>query len=146
MPEKDEPFSMLRRILPFTTAGVAIAALYVGWIFYSRWNDEREAVRARQDREVKAAQQTIDLLGGDKFKILTFYGWPGVIRRGQHATVCFGVTGTKKVRIEPQIEPIKPTLSYCMQATPRKTTTYTLIAEDGAGHTAQQSFDITVQR
>jgi hypothetical protein len=144
MPESDESSSLPRRILVFTTVGVAIAALYTGWVFFSRWNDNQAAARARQEREAATARQTLDLLGGDELKILTFYPSASAIRRGQAATVCFGVSGAKSVRIEPEIEPIKPAISRCIQASPRKTTTYTLIAADGGGHTARQSFDLAV--
>jgi hypothetical protein len=146
MGDPDEPYPVLRRILPFSTAAVVIAALYVGWTFYSRWSGEREAERAAHEREAESAQQTLDLLGGGGLKVLTFYGSPMVIHRGKASTVCYGVTGAKNVHIEPEIEPVKPSLSRCIQAFPRQTTTYTLSADDGAGHGVNQSFVLTVIR
>lgn len=106
---------------------------FTGWIFYSRWNDNQAAVRARQEREAQSARQTLELLGGDELKILTFYPLRNTVRRGGTSTVCFGVSGAKSVRIEPEIEAIKPVISRCVQASPRKTTTYTLIAQGRRG-------------
>ncbi len=146
MPERDAPESIIRKILPFTSIAILIAAIYVGWIFYSRWNDDQEASRARAEKQRAAAQQTLDQLGGGQFKILNFYASPGAVKRGDSATVCYGVSEAKSVKITPDVEAIHPAISHCLQVTPKKTTEYTLTAEDGKGHTATQSFTLQVVR
>jgi hypothetical protein len=128
--------ALLRKALPFLIVAIFIAAAYDGWIFYSRWNYAREAERSRQAKEAADAQRTIDLLGGGELKILDFYASPGSIRRGRQATICFGVFGAKSVRIEPQVEQLRPATMHCLQVSPSKSTEYKLIADDGAGHTA----------
>jgi hypothetical protein len=139
-----EPFPILRRILPFLSVGVVIAALYVGWIFYSRWSSTRDAAAARTDKEAAEAKRMVDQLGGGEFKILNFYAVPGAIKPGERATLCFGTSETKTVKIDPPVEQLHPAISHCIEVSPRKTTTYTLTAEDGKGHTANQSLDLKV--
>ncbi len=86
------------------------------------------------------------MMGNGEFKIPSFYSVPGAIHRGEHASMCFGVSATKSVRIEPGVEAVKPSLVRCLPVSPRKTTEYTLTAEDGKGHTLQQSFVVQVVR
>jgi len=144
-PQQSGPFDVLRKILPFLSVTILIATVYVGWTFYSRWSDEKDAVRAESDKEAAAAQKTLDLLGGGGFKILAFYAYPGAIHRGMNSEICFGVSGAKLVKIEPGVEPVKPALNQCLSVSPKKSTEYTLTADDGKGHTAKQSFVLEVR-
>jgi hypothetical protein len=137
---------VLKRLLPFLTAAVVIAVLYDGYTFYSRWQNARDAKRQQQEKEAREARQTIEMLGGDQLKILSFYASPGVIKRGDHTDLCFGVNNAKTVRVEPHVEDLHPALSYCMQVSPRADTEYKLIAEDAAGHSATQTVDVKVVR
>jgi hypothetical protein len=140
-----EPIHLLRRVLPFVSIAVLAAMIYDGWIFYSRWRSARETEQARQADEARRARQTIDLLGGTDFRIISFYAAPPAIRRGNQTEICFGVYGAKRVRIEPPVEKdLHPAISYCLQAAPRKDTVYQLIAEDGAGHTATANLVVKV--
>jgi hypothetical protein len=139
------PIALLRRLLPLISIGVLAAVIYDGWIFYSRWRSVREGQRAQQAEEARRARQTLNLIGGTDFRIINFYASPQVIRRGNQTTICFGVYGAKRVRIEPPIvQDLHPALSYCQQAAPRKDTEYKLIAEDGAGHTATANLVVKV--
>ena len=135
---------LLRRALPLLSIGVLAAVIYDGWIFSSRWRSARETDQARQAGEARRARQTLDLIGGTDFRIIDFYASPQVIRPGSQATICFGVYGAKRVRIEPAVGDLHPALSYCLQVTPREDTGYKLIAEDGAGHTATANLTIKV--
>ncbi len=144
MPEPGEPLPLLRKIIPFISVAILIAAVYVGWVFYSRYSADHDAASARTGKEAADAKRTVDLLGGGEFKILNFYASPGAIRRGERTTVCYGVSEAKTVRIDPPIEPIQPAISRCLQVAPRKTTQYTLFAEDGKGHSATQNFTLQV--
>lgn len=135
-----------RRALPFLSIAVLIVLAYDAWVFYSRWDRVRQAERERADKEAAAARHTLDLLGGGDLKILNFYASPGVIRRGKEASICYSVVSAKKVRMEPEVEPLYPALSYCFKVSPRKDTEYKLFVEDGAGHTATASLAIKVVR
>ena len=117
---------------------LGVALVYLGWVFFSRWQDNREieeraAARERAKREED--QRTVEMLGGNRFDILAFYSSPDVIRRGETAQLCYGVSNAKSVRLEPQSDPVWPSYSRCVTVSPRKTTTYTLTAEDSEGHT-----------
>jgi len=66
------------------------------------------------------------MLGGNRFEILHFYASPGVIRRGQTAQLCYGVSGAKTVRLEPQPNAVWPSFSRCVDVSPSKDTSYTV--------------------
>jgi len=85
------------------------------------------------------------MLGGGQLKILNFYASPATIRRGERASICYGVFGAKSVRIEPPVESLHPAVSYCWQVSPSRSTEYTLVAEDGSGHSVKQSFVLPVK-
>jgi hypothetical protein len=125
---------------------VAAAAIYDGSIFYSRWSRERDSERTQAREEVEHARRTLEILGGSELRIMSFYASSGVIRPGSHATICYGVNGAKKVRIEPPVEEVWPALSRCLQVAPRKDTEYKLIAEDAAGHSVSQTIVLRVAR
>jgi hypothetical protein len=46
MPDENRSMQVLRKVLPYTTAGVVLAALYMAWVFASRWNDNRRIEQA----------------------------------------------------------------------------------------------------
>lgn len=136
--------AFLRRILPYTSLVLLIAAIYTGWIFFSRWRDQKqaetEAKTAESERDVAVAK-----LYGDRVKIMGFYGNPGTVRPGERALVCYSVTNAQSIVIEPTIEDnLKPSLSRCLEVHPRKDTEYKLTAKDAQGHSDQQSFVLHV--
>jgi len=61
-------------------------------------------------------------------KIDQFYASDAVIAKGVKTTLCYGVSGAKTVRIEPAIDRLWPSMSRCIEASPKTTTTYTLFA------------------
>jgi len=126
--------STLRKLFPYTTAGVVIALLYVGWIFFSRWNDNHEIERAAEDRKAKAQAKIVEMYGSGKLTILNFYVTPGLILKGKKGMLCYGVSNALTVRIEPGVEGVKPALSRCVEIAPAKDTEYKITAEDAAGH------------
>jgi hypothetical protein len=139
-----EPVGLLRRALPFLSIAVIAAVAYDGWIFYSRWQSKREGERARQEDEIRRARETINMIGGTGFRIISFYASPQVVRPGGQAKLCFGVYGAKHVRIDPGVGDVKPAINDCLQVAPQKNTEYTLVADDGAGHTVKQSIELKV--
>src|SRR6266567_9428102 len=135
---------LVRRALPYLAIAILAAVLYDGWIFYSRWSGNRTVERANAEKEAQEKRRQLDALGGDQLKILSFYAAPGAIKRGASPSLCYGVNGAKTVRLEPAVAEVWPALSRCLQVSPRNDTEYKLIVEDGAGHTATESFVLKV--
>jgi hypothetical protein len=77
-------------------------------------------------------------------KILDFYASPKTIRRGQSATICYGVNAAQSVRLDPPVAELHPAYSHCFQVTPSRNTDYKLTAADRAGHTLIQNLSIQV--
>jgi len=132
--------------MPLLAVATLCVVLYDGWIFYSRWRDRREGERQEKLAEAERARQTIDMLGGGTLRILNFYASPGEIKRGEPANICYGVYGAQSVRIEPLSEALHPAVSYCLKVSPAADTSYTLVAEDGKGHSVKQTFELRVAR
>jgi hypothetical protein len=144
-PEEKSP---LKNPLVYSSGVVLIVVLYVGYIFLSRWQENR-GIEQRAAAQRAAAQQredraTVEQLGGKDLAIQSFYGSPGEVRKGETVQLCYGVANAKVVKLEPQDNPVWPSYSRCVDVQPSKTTTYTLTAEDGAGHSATQSTEIKV--
>jgi hypothetical protein len=140
-----ERFALVRRMVPILGALIAAGVLYDAAIFYSRWNDARQATEQRADAETNHEQKVVDALGGDGLKIVAFYANPRIVNRGNHIEICYGVTGAKTVRIQPAIGEVWPALSRCMEAAPGRDTEYKLTADDGAGHSTTQSLPVKVR-
>ena len=128
---------------------LAVAALIVFWIFFSRWWQNRsieyrtrEAAAEKQRADDRA---TLDQMGGKELAIQTFYSSAGEVRRGQSVQLCYGVANAKSVKLEPQAHPVWPSYSRCVNDTPTKTTTYTLTIADAAGNTKSQSLTVQVR-
>jgi hypothetical protein len=145
---RPEPKSGLRNPLLYSSIAVAIALLYVGWVFFSRWQQTR--VIEQKTKEEAAQKQrendraSVEMLGGNEFAIQMFYASPSVIRRGESARLCYGVSNAKTVKLEPQSNPVWPSHSRCVEVAPTKTTTYTLTIEDAAGSTKSQAVEVKV--
>lgn len=83
--------------------------------------------------------------GAAEPKILQFYASPPVVSPGERVLLCYGVEEAEAVRIEPEVEPLKPSYSRCIPVTPRATTRYTLTAEGAGGGSVTSSVTVTVQ-
>jgi hypothetical protein len=134
--------------LVYTSTLVLLVALYVGWVVFSRWNENRTLEQRARDTAAKKQQEqdreTVEKMGGSELAIQSFYGNP-VVRRGETALLCYGVANAKKVTLEPQSNPVWPSYSRCVDVKPTKTTTYTLTASDDAGHSVSQTLTVKVQ-
>ncbi|MCU1263281.1 MAG: hypothetical protein JWO80_6166 [Bryobacterales bacterium] len=135
----------IRKILPYTTVAVVLAALYVAYTFYSRRDEQQRVEHASVEREAEAARDSLNRLGGGNLKIDHFFATPAAVSRGQAAKLCYGVAFAKTVRIEPETESIWPALARCIDVRPAKTTHYTLTAADAQGHIVTKTTDIAVQ-
>ena len=88
---------------------------------------------------------TVEQLGGSEFKILNFYATPPVVHAGETVQLCYGVSNAKTVKLEPQTNPVWPSVSHCVDVTPKKTTEYTLTIEDGSGNSKTSALTVQVR-
>ena len=124
---------------------MVLAALYSGWIFYSRRQIAAEAERQLQQKQVDEDRRVVAEFGGDQLRILSFGATTGEVAPGGRVVLCYGVSNATEVKIEPGVEPIKPAVSHCLDVFPKKTTTYTLKAEDANGNRKSASLTIKVR-
>lgn len=80
-----------------------LAGLYVGWVFYSRWEQDR-AIEQKAAAEAHASeeaetQRQFNLMGGNRFAILQFYADPSPIEAGAIADLCYSVSNAKSVKL-----------------------------------------------
>lgn len=133
----------------YSSALLLITALAVGWIFISRWQENRDIERrSREERTAKQKEQdriALEQFGGNELAIQNFYASPAVVHLGETVQLCYGVANAKKVTLEPQSNPVWPSYARCVDVAPAKTTTYTLTIADAAGHTLTQSLEIKVR-
>jgi hypothetical protein len=150
LPQPDPPpKSIFKNPSFYSKCLLVMVALLVGWIFFSRWWQNRSIEnRFKEERSEKQREQdraTLEQMGGKELAIQTFYATPGEIRRGQSVQLCYGVANAKTVTLEPQSNPVWPSYSRCVDVTPAKTTTYTLTISDASGNTKSQSLVVKVR-
>jgi hypothetical protein len=120
--------------------------LYLGWVFYSRWEANHAIADQAAEKQRARDQQTFEMMGGNRFDILVYAANPPIIRAGEKSSLCYSVSNAKAVKIEPEAEePVWPAFSRCVYVSPRKTTEYTLTIEDGAGHNKSATVEVRVQ-
>jgi hypothetical protein len=137
--------SIGKRLLIPSVIGLSVALVFLGWTFYSRKEANTALDQAIQAKQVDAARRFRQAYGSDDVRINGFVANPSQIRRGQETLFCYGVMNAKTVRLELPIERVHPALSYCFNAAPVKTTTFTLTAEDAKGKSIQQSVTVVVR-
>lgn len=127
---------------------LVLAMCYVGWVFFSRWQQNRAvAEKAQKASAEKRAQdqQTFEAMGGNSFAILAFYAVPPAVSRGDSASLCYSVSNAKSVTLKPPSNVhLWPSYERCVVISPSKTTTYTLTATDAAAHTKSAQATIEV--
>jgi heme exporter protein D len=149
-PEPESPkSSALKNPLLYGAAVIVLVAGYVGWILVSRHIENSQIdERARQEQQQKQRESdeaALEQLGGKDMAIQMFYATPSGIRRGETTQLCYGVANAKSVKLEPQSNPVWSSHNRCVDVQPKKTTTYTLTIDDGAGHTQSQQVIVTVR-
>jgi hypothetical protein len=141
-----EPESGARKFLLISAVVIALGGLYVGGVFYSRWEANQSLAEKAAAKERTQNQQTVDAMGGNRFDILSYSADPPEIHAGERSSLCYSVSNAKTAKIDPPAdEPTWPAFQRCVNVSPRKTTTYTLTIEDGAGHTKTASVEVSVQ-
>jgi hypothetical protein len=133
----------------YSWAVLGIAALVVGWILFSRWQEnhdiEKRATKGKTQKQREQDRIALEQFGGKELAIQNFYASPGTIRRGETVQLCYGVANAKTVKLEPQSNPVWPSYSRCVDVTPTKSTTYTLTIADAAGNTRTQTLEVKVR-
>jgi hypothetical protein len=142
-----DPHSRLRAILPFTSIAVVIAAIYVAWVFYSRYESSKQAVQAIAAKRDAERKQVIDeIYGSGEIRFQNFSADNGVLKRGQSTELCYGVVNATSVKLTPPVgEDVKPMYHHCVEIAPAKTTTYTMTAYNAKGQNKSVSLTIHVQ-
>jgi len=82
---------------------------------------------------------------GHGLKITQFYPRSVEIVEGEQGLICYGVRDAQKVRIEPPVAELSPTLTRCFFVEPHEDTSCTLLAEDSAGNLVSESFRLRVK-
>lgn len=150
-PEPEPPANPRRGMRYYMIGSAVVLALaicYVGWTFFSRWQQNR-AIAEKAEKAAAAKrtqdQQTFQAMGGNRFEILDFYADPTVISRGQSASLCYSVSNAKSVTLDPPSGvSVWPSYERCVSVSPSKTTAYTLTAVDAASRTKSAQATIAV--
>jgi hypothetical protein len=136
----------LKKILPYTTVLLIVAILYVVYTFYTRHEADVQAQAQLEAKQEAARKRTVDAVFGDgEIKFTSFSMDASSIHSGQTARLCYGVVNAVHVKIDPPVEDLKPTYQHCFDISPKKTTTYTITADDGKGHSQSQSLELKVR-
>lgn len=140
---------VLKNPLLYSSIALGIALLVVGWILFSRWQENRR-IEARNREEAARKQRqsdraALEQLGGKELAIQSFYASPGVVHPGESVQLCYGVANAKTVKLEPQPNPVWPSYARCVDVSPQKDTTYTLTITDAAGNTKSATVDVKVR-
>jgi hypothetical protein len=139
--------SVFKKPFMYSFVLIILVALYVGWVLFSRHQEnrvyERRAGETQAKKQREADQAAIEQFGGNDLAIQMLYATPR-IRPGEAAQICFGVANAKSVTLEPQTNPVWPSQSLCVDVKPAKTTTYTLTAVGQAGKSVFQQVTVEV--
>ncbi len=141
------PGSGLRKLLPFTTVGIIIAALYVAWTFYSRHQSDVAAQQAAAAKEQEQRQRTVSaVFGSGEILFSIFSSDRAQLKKGEHTQLCYGVENAQTVKVEPSVgEDLKPSYRKCVEIAPKETTTYKITASDAKGHSKSESITVKVE-
>lgn len=149
LPDTPEPRrrSPLEAILPYTSILVVIAALYVAWVFYSRYESNKSAEQAIAARKAEQQKRVVDeIYGSGEIRFQNFSADNGVLKQGESTELCYGVVNATSVKLTPPVdEAIKPMYHHCVEVAPKKTTTYTMTAYDAKGNNKSVSLTIQVR-
>jgi hypothetical protein len=140
---------LLKNPLLYSSAVLVVVLVGVVFVMISRWQDkrniERQAAEERAEKQHEQDRVAVEQLGGKEFAILSFYASPKEIRHGESAQLCYGVANAKTVTLEPQLQPVWPSVAHCVDVSPNKSTTYTLTITDAAGQTQSEDMEVKVR-
>jgi|WetSurMetagenome_2_1015567.scaffolds.fasta_scaffold242376_1 hypothetical protein len=134
----------MRKWIYVIIATASVIIIYLGWTYYSRWSEQREYIRKFEEAEAAKKKAVADAYG-EGLTIRQFSASSLLIEKGETAQLCYSVSNSKSVRIEPFVEELWPAFHRCIDVTPKKDTTYTFTAEDDKGNKKTQSLTIKVK-
>src|SRR2546425_543805 len=130
------PKSVFKNPLLYSSIVLLIAIIIVGWILFSRWQQnrqiDRQTAQERAQKQHDSDRAALEQFGGNELAIQALYANPGIVARGESAQLCYGVANAKTVTLEPQPNPVWPSHARCVDVTPKKDTVYTLTAKDAS--------------
>lgn len=135
----------MKRFLLLGGVAFVLGAIVLGWTFYSRSQADAEFQKQQQQKELEKGRRFRQAYGSDDVRIVGVRANPPEIRRGQTTVFCYGVMNAKVVKLDPPVEPVHPSPSYCFELSPARTTTYTITAEDENGKSVQQGVTVLVR-
>jgi hypothetical protein len=136
----------LRAYIIISAVAFLVVGVYIGWIFYSRWESNRALLEKSAEKQRSQNQKTYEMMGGDRFEILSYVANPAIIKAGEQSSLCYSVSNAKALKIEPKTdEPVWPAFGRCVHVSPRHTTKYILTIEDGAGQAKTASAEVQVR-
>jgi len=143
------PKSVFKNPLLYSSIALLITILVVGWILFSRWQQnrqiDRQVTQERSQKQHDSDRAALEQLGGNELAIQALYANPGIVLRGESAQLCYGVANAKTVTLQPQPNPVWPSHARCVEVAPQKDTVYILTAEDAAGNKTSQTVEVKVR-
>src|SRR5215470_2067417 len=122
--------SPFRKPLLYSSALVLCVAVYVVFIFFTRYQSTRRyqaQAKVREDAQRRANDAAVVAqLGGSELAIRGFYVSPRAVHPGESAQVCYDVANATQVKLDPPVGEVWPSHSRCLHVAPKKTTTYKL--------------------
>jgi len=145
-PSSEPPRSRLNIYVLLPIVTLVIGSLYVAGVFYSRWSSARSIEEKARDTQREHDQKVYQMMGGDRFAILNFFAYPGIINRGDSTTLCYSISNAKTATLDPPSNvSMWPAFDRCVSVTPKKTTTFTLTATDAAGNRQTAKAEVEVK-
>jgi len=134
----------MKKVLRYSAAGFLIALAYLGWIWLTRYNANREYERQAAQSETARYKKLVP--ASTELQITQFYASKQEAAKGESVLVCYGVENARAVRIEPAIDDhLIPLPAKCIPFAPHRTTTLKLVAEGEKGGEATQSITVRVR-
>lgn len=138
----------LKKPLILSTLIAVGIALYLGFVFFTRWESNRtiekhNAVKAAEEQHANDVA-AVQSLGGSELAIRSFYLSPPAIYTGESSQICYDVANAKTVTVDPPVGEVWPSHSRCLDVSPKKTTKYTLTIADAKGQSTSQSIELKV--
>jgi len=120
-----------------------LALTYVGWVFWSRYDDNRRLESAASKRDDSYSRLPSSLTG-TSLAIAQFYAVEPPKQQGDEITICYGVRNATNVLLDPPLEKLNLALNRCFPAVPQWEMPFKLIAEGEAGRHEEASFTIGI--
>ena len=92
----------------------------------------------------RSAQEAVKQAKPKHAKILQLSAASNRVEKGQSLTLCYGVEDAASVRLEPPEETLGLSHNRCFAVSPKRNTTYTLIAKGDDGEEVRESFPVNV--